>query len=330
MGSQNSFQINNKLLKAKYGFCLYNSNDINTTHFIKYYDEYFILKSKLFSEFVSKGDSVVEVGSNIGVDTKYLAHQVGSYGKVFAFESQRVVFQNLCANIALNSIANVYAYNVFVGSKKEDNNSLNLDDKVQQITLDSFEKQITNLKLIKVDIEKLKDVLKGASSLIKRFQPILYLKNDNLENSSDILQYLLSIGYDIYWHLPPFNHCDNFFKSIVSINILCFPKDYKIDFDISKHFLQKVIDINHHPKSVKYLCQKAQKYAKQSQFQKAVDTYEKALKVAPTYLGTYFEFASLLKFLNKSKEVLELFLIALKYHPKDYRVHNNIAMVKRW
>ena len=38
-------------------------------------------------------------------------------GKLFCFEPQRVIFQTLCANISLNSLTNVYAYQEGVGDE---------------------------------------------------------------------------------------------------------------------------------------------------------------------------------------------------------------------
>lgn len=342
----------NKLVKAKNGFCLFNSNDIYIGNSILNYGEYSSLETKLFKKFVKKGDTVIEVGSNIGVHTQELAYDVGNKGIVFAFEPQRVIFQTLCANIALNSITNVYTYNCAIGSENKKITISKLDytkqnnfggisikqvpdgEEIQQFTLDSFEKQISNLKLIKVDVEGMEEeVLKGALKLIKKHQPILYLENDRVENSKTILQKLFSLEYDIYWHLPPLYNHDNFFKNknnifknIISINILCLPKNYKINFNTNELFLHKVEDINAHPMKSNYLCQQAQKYAQNKQFQKAVDAYQEALKINPKHLNTYLEFASLLKFLNKPKEVLQVYLMAIKQFPKDYNLHNNIGM----
>lgn len=342
----------NKLINAKNGLCLFNQNDIYIGNSILNYGEYSSLESKLFEQFVQKGDTVIEVGSNIGIHTQHLAYQVGLSGEVFAFEPQRVIFQTLCANIALNSITNVFAYNYAVGnenkeivipkldySKQNNFGGVSLKDVkqgevVKQISLDSLENRINKLKLIKADVEGMEEeVLKGSLKLIKKYNPILYLENDRVENSSKILKQLFSLGYEIYWHLPPLYNHDNFFKNknnifknIISVNILCIPKDYSIDLKLNELFLHKIEDINTHPMKVNYLCQKAQKFAQNKQFQKAFDTYQEALKINSKHLKTYFEFASLLKALNKPKEVLQVYLMALKHFPDDYNLHNNIGM----
>ena len=52
---------------------------------------------------------VVDVGANIGTHTVFFAQRAGATGQVYAFEPQRIVFQNLCANLALNGLLNVRA-----------------------------------------------------------------------------------------------------------------------------------------------------------------------------------------------------------------------------
>ena len=52
----------------------------------------------------------LDVGANIGCHTVPFAKLVGESGRVVAFEPQRLVFQNLCANLALNALTNVYVY----------------------------------------------------------------------------------------------------------------------------------------------------------------------------------------------------------------------------
>ena len=63
----------------------------------------------------------VEVGANIGAHTVFLAQAVGPTGQVVAFEPQRVVYQTLCANLALNSIANTRVWQAAVGAAPSEN-----------------------------------------------------------------------------------------------------------------------------------------------------------------------------------------------------------------
>ena len=106
MPDNNSF---NRLIKARNGFLLYNKNDMYIGKSIEKYGEFSQLEARVFEQICKDGDVVFEVGANIGTHTVTLAKLVGE-GFVIAFEPQRLVFQSLCANLAINSISNVYAY----------------------------------------------------------------------------------------------------------------------------------------------------------------------------------------------------------------------------
>lgn len=64
----------------------------------------------------TKGAIVIDAGSNLGGFALPVAkHLMDFGGRVYCFEPQRIVFQQLCANIFLNRIDNVFSYNVALG-----------------------------------------------------------------------------------------------------------------------------------------------------------------------------------------------------------------------
>ena len=66
-----------------------------------------------------KNLNILDVGANIGGFTLPIAKHVSSLnGKVYAFEPQRIVFQQFCANVFLNRLDNVHAYNIALGDKE--------------------------------------------------------------------------------------------------------------------------------------------------------------------------------------------------------------------
>jgi FkbM family methyltransferase len=69
--------------------------------------------------YVRPGMTVVDVGSNLGLYTVLLSHLVGPTGRVLAFEPDPGLFVLLQRNCALNGCANVTAYNLALGSKRE-------------------------------------------------------------------------------------------------------------------------------------------------------------------------------------------------------------------
>lgn len=259
----------NKLVKAKYGFCLYNKNDQYIGRSIENYGEFSQLEIEMFKQICKVGDNIIEVGANIGTHTQVFSHMVGDNGKVFAFEPQRVVFQTLNANIALNSMTNVYTFQNALGSKKkeifipsinyEKNNNfggISIDgfeegESVNQLTLDSFIKRFDSVKLVKIDVEGMEsEVINGAKRFIKKFKPFLYIENDRQEKSKELIELVQSLGYKLYWHLPRLYNEQNFFKNtnnifgnIVSVNMLCIHKSQNIKVDK----MIEITDSSFHP-----------------------------------------------------------------------------------
>lgn len=62
--------------------------------------------------------NTLDVGANLGGFTLPIAKYVSQWnGAVFAFEPQRIVFQQLCANIFINSLDNVHTFNIALGDQ---------------------------------------------------------------------------------------------------------------------------------------------------------------------------------------------------------------------
>ncbi len=82
---------------------LFNHHDAYVGRSLALYGEYGPLEAALFAQIVKPGMWVVEAGANIGAHTVHLSRLAGDTGRVIAFEPQRLTFQTLCANVALNS-----------------------------------------------------------------------------------------------------------------------------------------------------------------------------------------------------------------------------------
>jgi FkbM family methyltransferase len=168
---------------------------------------------------------------------------------VLAFEPQRVIFQLLCANVALNELFNVRTFASAVGSRPgsikvpplnyaAENNfggvsliGAAIGDDVPVITLDSF--GLPSVRLLKIDAEGMEiEVLLGARRLIAQHRPFLYVEDDREEKSERLINLIAEFGYSMWWHLPPLFNPRNFagndvniFGNIVSANLLCIPKE---------------------------------------------------------------------------------------------------------
>ena len=84
-------------------------------------------------------------------------------------------------------------------------------------------------------------MLMGAVNLIERDRPFLYLENDIVETSPQLISYLWSLKYDIWWHVVPLfnprnraNTEQNIFSNTGSLNIICAPAEKCINMDTKK------------------------------------------------------------------------------------------------
>ena len=69
---------------------------------------------------------VIDVGANIGGFAIPVAKSLmDCAGKVYCFEPQRIIFQQLCANTFLNRLDNIFTHNVALG---ENNGTLNIPE----------------------------------------------------------------------------------------------------------------------------------------------------------------------------------------------------------
>ena len=237
--------MNNKFKNCRYGVMLYNTVDQYVGKSFEEYGEFSEGEAKIFREILQPGMTVLDVGANIGAHTVPMSKEVGDSGMVIAFEPQRIVFQNLCANVSLNSLTNVRTIHAAVGrsdsqvfipdidySKEGNFGGIELGEYesgevVKVIPIDSL--QLNRCDFIKADVEGFEiEVLLGAKKTIKTYKPVLYIENDRKEKAEELLGLIRSLGYTIYQHNTYLFNPDNYYKNdtnifgrIVSINVLC-------------------------------------------------------------------------------------------------------------
>lgn len=248
-----------RLKPCRNGWLMYNNNDYIGT-FLDIYGEWAQPELDLLDQFITFGDTVLDVGANIGTHTLFFAKKTLPSGQVLAFEPQRHIHQMLCGNIALNALQNVFTFQSAVGAKKGSVTVPALDphiaynfgtlslgdhqhgDNVPIITIDSL--TLNRCDLIKIDVEGAEiEVLKGAKTAIKKFLPIIYVENNNLPNSEMLIKTLLKYGYHCWWHIYERFNPNNFFgirenvldpPTSIECNMLCLPKSFDIsDYDLN-------------------------------------------------------------------------------------------------
>jgi len=240
-------QIDNRLRRCKWGWLHYSPSDQWIGQALDLYGEYSEIEVQTLLGLLPTGGVFVDAGANIGAITLPLARKA-SFG--YAIEPQRLCFQALCANLAINKLPNVNAIHAGAGEREETallmqphwNGPNNLGgysmtlgtttegaELTRIITLDGL--QLARCDLIKADVEGMEaEVLRGARATIMRHRPVIYCEADRHPKTPALIALLHEFGYGTWWDVPPlFNpnnyagNPDNQFADIVSINMLCLP-----------------------------------------------------------------------------------------------------------
>ncbi|MDY5847200.1 FkbM family methyltransferase [Actinobacillus porcinus] len=224
------------------------------------YGEWSEAEVMIFKLLLSDTSNVIEVGSNIGMHAVPLA-KFASQGKVLCFEPQRIIFQQLCCNLALNNLINVESYRLGVSdqntkawietsdySQPWNYGSFSIDkgfsteshfqgkilkEEIGIVKLDDFAsvQRLASLDLLKIDAEGFDlRVLNGAKETIKRAQPAIFIES-HYASANGILDYLRQINYQAYWVISDRYQENNFYQSPrrengFDINLLAIPSSW--------------------------------------------------------------------------------------------------------
>ena len=140
-----------------------------------------------------EGKTILDVGANNGNFAVDFSHLVGDKGCVHSFEPQRIIYYQLCSNVFLNGLDNVYCHNVAVGDSVglvyidspdyHNKGDVNFGDvriaksgnKIEQRSLDSY--TFEDVVFIKIDVQGYESVVfDGAEETIKKHRPYLFVE----------------------------------------------------------------------------------------------------------------------------------------------------------
>jgi FkbM family methyltransferase len=172
---------------------------------------------------------IVDGGANLGIHSLAWARLRGYRTRVFAIEAQRLVYQQLNANLALNSIGNVWTYHRLLSDRHDETLRLQCPDPtrpanfgayealpphagsdfdgrhylaaepVSTLTIDAL--PLAECALIKLDVEGMEDrALAGAMSTLERCRPIVLFERHKTDYEA-VRARLLSLDYSL-WGLP--------------------------------------------------------------------------------------------------------------------------------
>ncbi len=211
------------LLPSRWGWFVGMKSDPFQTGSVATQGEWAPNESALCLSFLRPGDTVLDVGANVGNSTLAFAAAVGEGGRVISFEPQRFCYSCLVANVTLNSLIHyVEPYRMAVGDAPglvevptlnplqqiTNYGGVSLIDKhttpteqVPCLTIDSL--GLPSLRLLKSDVEGMEPaVLRGARETIMRHRPIIWTECLQDRGTKDELQALFKELKYRSWFCP--------------------------------------------------------------------------------------------------------------------------------
>jgi len=179
--------------------------------------------SNIAMKLLKPGDTVLDVGANIGWFSLLFAQCVGKSGSVLAYEPMPAIASKLKRNLELNQADNVSVSNLALSdhsgiarfyaghesntgtsSLREPNNSAGSIE-VQLAPFDTIFEDRSKVTLVKIDVEGAElQVLRGMEKLLRIAQPILLLEvtdkflRDMGDSAESMLQFVAQLGYVCY------------------------------------------------------------------------------------------------------------------------------------
>ncbi len=178
--------------------------------------EFHEVEMNVLGSMIAPGDSVADIGANVGAYTWQLSSLVGASGKVHAFEPVSLNYDILQTVVRKGRLANVQLYGVALGSVQEEREMAVPDlggftgyywahlakpgehgEKVTVATLDGLwrAKTIQQLDFIKCDVEGFElEVIRGARAVLDAQHPA-WLLEVSRDTSADVFAALVGHGY---------------------------------------------------------------------------------------------------------------------------------------
>lgn len=190
--------------------------------------------SRALARIVRSGDTVIDIGANVGYFTLLMSRIVGNTGHVYAFEPGGNNVPKLQANLALNKTVNVRVFETALSDKEEvapfwlsaDNSGGNAlwdpghwfqneksrarPEKTMVQTERLDHQLIENPRVIKIDTEGAETrILRGAVRLLKEYKTPFILAEINLfglqelgSSAPELRRLMADMGYDTFLLYP--------------------------------------------------------------------------------------------------------------------------------
>jgi len=190
------------------------------------------IDARLLEMVVSKGNTVVDIGANIGVYTVHLSRLVGDTGSVYSIEPVDVTYDILTSNIHKLDLTNVIPLNYALSNQNqvvqmgipsskegvsnyyraEIVDSLNIDDQITLVNVDTrrlddiFADFDQSIAFIKCDVEGHEMAcIEGGLETMRKHKPIWLIEidgntadNQARDLSSPVFDFLDAEGYSVF------------------------------------------------------------------------------------------------------------------------------------
>lgn len=217
-------KITPKFWNTRYGAINAVSDDNMIVHSLERYGEWAESELDLLSGVLQEGSTVLQVGAEYGAHALWLSQTVGPEGEVHVFDTSRLANQQLCANAALNGVANIHGYVTGAESKRD-------------VIVDAL--NLEKLQLIKINpTGTLQSVLGGAGDSIRKQKPYLYFRVGSPELAVKEVAAVKKLGYRCWSHVAylynPANATGNatdLFAGWAHQNMVAAPIESGVEFD---------------------------------------------------------------------------------------------------
>lgn len=154
------------------------------------YGVYEECETRFFENHVKTGDTVVDIGANIGYYTLLFAKRVGPSGRVYSFEPEPTNFAVLTENVRMNRYGNVTLVNkavsndsgiikLFISEDNEAGHSTAVSVAaravdVESVRIDEYLAQLDRVDFVKMDIEGGEcHAIKGMTAFLRRHPDVV-------------------------------------------------------------------------------------------------------------------------------------------------------------
>jgi len=206
---------------------------------------------KLITISLNEGDTALDIGGNIGLQSLRMSRSVSSTGKVYAFEPLEYLQEKFIKNMKLNKATNVALFPFALSDQESEadftinRNAWNqgtfslsnkdTDGETQKVSIKIADNMpeiqaISNLSLVKIDVEGYEyQVLKGLKQTLQKHKPRLIFEYDDAywsstgEDIADCYTFLKELNYTVYQVNVVGCELINNAVNIESGNLFCIP-----------------------------------------------------------------------------------------------------------